>query len=378
MIPDLLDWNITILATDINPLSLQKAADAVYGRWSFRNTEPEVQERFFNRKEDDHFELLSRIRGMVTFSYLNLVEDAYPSLVHNTNAMDVIFCRNVLMYFVPELAGKVVRNFHRSLVDGGFLIVSPTESSIPDLSQFTPMRAAGTILYEKERRPGASDFSCRPLAGPQVSFKPAAGFIPNRGAAPIPGPPNAQIGPRPQPPGGPLETRISEPEAQSQQGLHREASALYDAGCYREAVEKTENLLSQNPSDAEALALLARIYANWGKLGEALEWCERAITAEKLHAGYHYLMAAILQELGRTEDAVRSLKRTLYLDPEFILAHVGLATISKKSGKSKQSAKHFDHALLLLNSKQPEEILPESEGIAAQRLVEIIQTMRRA
>ncbi len=137
MIPDIGDWGITILATDINTRFLQKAADGVYGNWSFRDIEPGIKEGFFNQKEDGRFEVLSRIREMVTFSYLNLVEDAYPSLVNNTNALDIIFCRNVLMYFVPELAGKVVRNLHRSLVDGGFLIVSPTESSIPIFSQFT-------------------------------------------------------------------------------------------------------------------------------------------------------------------------------------------------------------------------------------------------
>ena len=120
MIPDLRDWNITILATDISPLALQKAAGAVYGHWSFRDVQPEIQNGFFNQREDGHFELLPRIREMVTFSYLNLVEDTYPSLFNNTNAMDIIFCRNVLMYFVPELAGKVARNFHRSLVTAVF------------------------------------------------------------------------------------------------------------------------------------------------------------------------------------------------------------------------------------------------------------------
>ena len=152
MIPDIGDWGITILATDINMRFLQKAADGVYRHWSFRDIQPGIKEGFFNQKQDGRFEVLSRIRQMVTFSYLNLVEDAYPSLVNNTNALDIIFCRNVLMYFVPELASKVAPNLHRSLVDGGFLIVSPTESSIPIFSQFTTVRAPGTILYKKEAR----------------------------------------------------------------------------------------------------------------------------------------------------------------------------------------------------------------------------------
>ncbi len=378
MIPDLRDWNITILATDISPLALQKAAGAVYGHWSFRDVQPEIQNGFFNQREDGHFELLPRIREMVTFSYLNLVEDTYPSLFNNTNAMDIIFCRNVLMYFVPELAGKVARNFHRSLVYGGLLIVSPTEASISIFSQFTTVRAPGTILYKKEGQPPAGDFSCKPLEKPRVSFKPAAALVPNRAVTPAQEVHNPQIGSRPEPPDAPLEMRTSKHGTQIRQDLQQEALALYDAGCYPEAVEKTQNLLSQDPSDVKGLTLLARIYANWGKLGQALKWCEKAIIAEKLNAGCHYLMATILQELGRTEDAAASLKRTLYLDPKFILAYVALGNISRKFGKSKESEKHFDNALLLLNSRRPEEILPESEGITTERLVEIIRAMRRA
>ena len=152
------------------------------------------------------------------------------------------------MYFVPELAGKVAPNFHRSLVDGGFLIASPTESSIPIFSQFTMVRTSGTILYKKEGQQRAGDFSCRPLEKPKISFKPTAGFVQNRGAAPMPGPLNAQINSRPQTPDTPLVMRISKSGTKIRQDLHQEATALYEGGCYPEAVEKTEKLLSQNPT----------------------------------------------------------------------------------------------------------------------------------
>jgi len=70
-------------------------------------------------KKRRRYALLPQIRSRVTFSYLNLADDVYPSLLTNTNAMDVIFCRNVLMYFTAERAREVVRNLYRSLVDGG-------------------------------------------------------------------------------------------------------------------------------------------------------------------------------------------------------------------------------------------------------------------
>ncbi|MCL5668881.1 MAG: chemotaxis protein CheR, partial [Gammaproteobacteria bacterium] len=90
LLPDHEQWNITILATDINPQSLRKAVEGAYGEWSFRDTPDWIRERYFKKARPGRFEIHPRIRKMVTFSYLNLADDVYPSLSTNTNAMDVI------------------------------------------------------------------------------------------------------------------------------------------------------------------------------------------------------------------------------------------------------------------------------------------------
>ena len=376
MIPDIRDWNVSILATDINARHLRKAACGVYGQWSFRDVQPEVKEGFFHSREKGRFELLPRIRKMVHFSYLNMVEDPYPSLINGTTALDLVVCRNVLMYFVPELANRVVRNLHRSLADGGFLIVSPAESSKLDFSQFAVVRSHGTILHKKDGPQGGRAFPARSREKSKPGMN--STFQPVPKAARVPEPVVARPAPPPEAQVAPLESPVRETDDRSLHELHRQAIILFEGGFYSEAVERTEGLLDQNPSDAEGLALLARIYANWGKLEKALEYCEKATSAEKFHAGYHYLMATVLQELGRTEDAVVSLRRTLYLDTKFILAYVALGNISRKCGKHKESVKHFENALSLLNSQGPEDILPELEGINAHTLTEIIKTLRQA
>ena len=73
---------------------LGRAAAGVYGEWSFRNAPPWLTEGYFRRTKDGKIEILPEIRKMVTFAYLNLAEDIYPSPLNNTNAMDLIFCRN--------------------------------------------------------------------------------------------------------------------------------------------------------------------------------------------------------------------------------------------------------------------------------------------
>jgi chemotaxis protein methyltransferase CheR len=149
LIPELKDWDITILATDFNPKFLRKAAQGVYGEWSFRYAPAWLRERYFVKRPDGSFEILPRIKKMVMFSYLNFADDVYPSLLNSTSAMDVIFCRNVLRYFTAHRARQVTGNFYHALAEGGWLIVSPTEASDSLLSSFTPVEFPGAFLFQK-------------------------------------------------------------------------------------------------------------------------------------------------------------------------------------------------------------------------------------
>ena len=89
---------------------------------------PVGRDRHFHRRGEETFELDARIRRMVTFAPLNLAEAGYPSMVTNTSAMDLILCRNVLMYFTPEAQRETVVRLRRALT-GRRLGGSPAEAS---------------------------------------------------------------------------------------------------------------------------------------------------------------------------------------------------------------------------------------------------------
>lgn len=148
-VPDLSDWQVTLLATDINARFLRKAAAATYGQWSFRDAPAQLRERYFRRSREGLYVLRPEIRRLVTFRHLNLAGEGYPSAVTGTDAMDVILCRNVLMYFTPEQARKVVRNLRRALVAGGWLIVSPSEASHALFPDFAAVNFPGAVFYRK-------------------------------------------------------------------------------------------------------------------------------------------------------------------------------------------------------------------------------------
>lgn len=315
----------TILATDINPAFLRKAAQGIYGEWSFRATPAWLRERYFDPAKNSRFEIKQPLRHRVTFSYLNLADDIYPSLTNNTNAMDVIFCRNVLMYFTVAQAKKVVENLRCSLVEGGWLIVSPAETSTRLFSRFAAVEFAGAVLYRK--------LAHTPLLAAAPPPQPlVAGVAPAIAwhAAP-PGPDRAE------PPSG-------------------------EAAAYEE-------------SAGAAPLRMARVCADQGKLAEAAQWCEQAIAADKLDPASQYLLATVRLEQGQSDAAVEALLRTLYLAPDFVLAHFALGSVCLSQSRHREAQRHFDNALTLLQVHPHDEPLPASDGLTAGRLAEIIGSL---
>ncbi|BBP04874.1 protein-glutamate O-methyltransferase [Sulfuriferula plumbiphila] len=339
LIPDPEKWNVTILATDINPAFLGKAAAGMYGEWSFRDTPAWIRARHFKHGKNARFEILPRIRKRVTFSYLNLADDVYPSLTNNTNAMDVIFCRNVLMYFTAAQAQKVIENLHRSLVDGGWLIVSPAETSISLFSRFTAVGFPGAVLY---RKPADAESPAVATAYPAA----AAGLLSETLA------PESLVG----------DAALATPLHAAPLNLDRPAV-------------QSDGLPPCAVNASAAPSRTARACANQGKLAEAAEWCGKAIAADKLNPAHLYLLATIRQEQGQYDRAVQSLMRALYLDPDFVLAHFALGNLRLAQDRRREAERHFRNALALLHQRPRDEILPESDGLSAGRLVEIITSV---
>ncbi|MEO7320412.1 MAG: CheR family methyltransferase [Nitrosospira sp.] len=362
LIPHAGEWNTTILATDINPMFLQKASEGVYSEWSFRETPAWVRERYFKRTKNGQFEIVPHIRKRVTFSYLNLAEHAYPSLVNDTHAMDVIFCRNVLMYFSPEGVKKIGRSFHRSLAHDGWLIVSPVEISNGLFPQFKATAFPGAVLYQKTERTESTEnpqtwinmaeYPAMPGTQPDAICVPALVLAPPSGlqepkiVVPLKGMPGEAL------PEIPMNTPV--PSAKGQ---------LAESGPAHQA-------------ELDALCQTARSHADLGRLSQAIEWCDKAITANKLNPRSHYLLATIRQEQGQNETAMQSLIRTLYLDPDFVLAHFSLGNLCLSQNRLREAERHFDNALSLLYSYPNDELLPESDGLTAGRLMEIITSAR--
>lgn len=370
LLPDLEAWQITLLATDINSRFLHKAVAARYGEWSFRGAPPWLKERYFRRIDERKFELLPRIRSLVTFANLNLVEDPFPSLTSNTNAMDLILCRNVLMYFSAERVAMVVDKFHRSLLANGLFLVSAVETSLQIATRFVLTPRDGVSFYRKQ---SDDELALTNRVPAQVS-EPAPFTASPTASLDAP----TTIRPAARVPTPVVQSRVREPmtppTAHEPAELVTQAVVLFEHGRYADA----RNLLlagGEAAPNSEKATLLARIYANLGDLPAALTWAERAVLADRTNAQSHYLRAVILQESNQLEDAAIALQRTLYLEPQFVLAHFALGNLELHWDRQASAARHFNNALALLRRCDDNEVLPHSDGMAAGRLQDMIRSV---
>jgi chemotaxis protein methyltransferase CheR len=251
---------------------------------------------------------------MVTIAPLNLVEESYPAMVTNTSAMDLILCRNVLMYFTREAQRASVLRLQRALVADGWLVVSPAEASAELLHPLVPVDVAGAILYRKE---------------------------PTSIAALLPSWIPETILPEPDTP-----VPFAEPSV--------------------DRVTAIVPIASPAPSDLQG----ARVLADQGRLEEARELCEAALVKDRLDPEAHLLLAAIAQERGDIPAALDALRRALYLAPDSAPAHFLLGSLQLRQRQRTQGRRSMETVVSLLSAVPRDEPVAGGGGLTSGRLLE--------
>lgn len=334
------DWNVTILATDLNASSLRKATGGIYTEWSFRNAPKWLKEGYFRSLARGRYAISPAIQKMVTFAPLNLATDKFPDLENNTASMDIIFCRNVLMYFSPVAVRQITEKFCRCMLQESIFVVSASELSIDVARELRPCHIGEAIVFRKGTpKEGVAEI---PVPVPLMPVKTeTADFSPLSWP---PGPAEAPLCP------------VSQPTLP----------------CAAIPEMKTVEIPAANDQTGQI-----ELLADQGRLLEALTLCDSALESHKLDVRLHYLKATILQELGKLPDAVEELKKALYLHPDYFMGHFAMGNLMLRLGKNKTAVRSFTNVLDLIAGFAHDAVLPDSGGLTAGRLREIIQiTMR--
>jgi chemotaxis protein methyltransferase CheR len=324
----------TIYATDINPVFLERARTGIYGAWSFRKVPPWLPQRYFTRLPDDQYRVNNRVRNLVRFSRLNLADTLFPPPLSGPGTLAAIFCRNVLIYFNVFQVSLLLQRFHRTLADGGWLLVSPSEIPLASTGPFQRVWRPEVTLFRKSTHSPEETtpvFAPRPHH-PKLPAPPALPRTPSP-AAPLP----ALNLPRPPSPTAP------------------------DVEAERAAALQT-----------------ARREANQGHHREALKYLDKVLGGHRLDAEIHYLRATIAWEAGETVEAQNSLRRAIFLEPDFILAHYLMANLAKTTGNMIEAERHWAITHDLLEHFDPEAEVPYSEGLSASQLKNLLTGLENA
>jgi chemotaxis protein methyltransferase CheR len=308
LLEDINHWNVTILASDINLNSLKKLKAGVYSEWSLRETPASIKRRFFTKHSKNHYEINSIVKNRITPFYLNLADNTYPSILNNTNAMDLILCRNVLMYYVKEQAERVIINLSRSLVDGGYLALSAVECSFVNNQDLQRIMFENAILFKKVN---VKQF----VENEIIESEPEFSVIP--------------------------PTVLPKPSLSTEPSVEKIKQDFFN-------------------------------FSNQGNLVEALSLIDKIIQANKLDEMSYYLKGLILQEMGKSDDAKREFNKSIYLNANFVLPNYALGNLACHLKEWDLAKKHFSIALHLLEKCPPDDIVPGSEGITAKKLMEVI------
>ncbi|MBZ4415546.1 protein-glutamate O-methyltransferase CheR [Myxococcus sp. RHSTA-1-4] len=280
-----------VLATDVSSRALQRAREGVYGPWSLRRIEPELEKRFMVAR-GEQLSVVPQVRRTVDFRRHNLAVEPPPA-----SGLSAIFCRNVLIYFPPELVREVLARFVEALAPGGLLFVSPAEVPLTNGLGLEPVDAEGSVALRVPPPGWTRPQPPAPVAARVERPRPAP-RLPSRVPPPSVPPP---VTAAPAPPEPVRVEAAAEPLARAVEaaraGRFEEAEAL--------AREAAKGLVP------EAYLLLAMVAEGRGDLNGAVEAVRKALYLEPQLALGHATLVALYGRMDRREDAERARQNAL-------------------------------------------------------------------
>jgi chemotaxis protein methyltransferase WspC len=264
-------------AVDISLRSLEKALAGVYRKNSFRGTALDFRERYFDRV-GEAYRLRPEARGPVMFCRGNLLQ---RETLPEAPAYDMIFCRNVLIYFEPAAQQAAIDTLERLLSDTGTLFVAAAETTLLSARGFSAVKAPLAFAFRKAARPlqTAAATAARESLPPPLVI----------GTSP---PPAAAAMPAPQRQTGPV----------AQAGIES-AMLLADRGCLAEAAGIAEEHLKRQELSAPAFYLLGLVRDAAGDFSAAARYYRQALYLDPAHRDAMAHLALLLDRQGEPQAA---------------------------------------------------------------------------
>lgn len=354
-LPSCEDWNISVLGTDINRNSVMFAKEAVYGQRHIDRMPAELLERYFKKNEKRYF-LADSVKRIPRFERHNLARDPYT--LDGMRNLDIIFCRNVTIYFDFETTKHVINNFYDCLNMGGVLFLGYTETLWGITDKLTAVEFPKTFVYKK-----------LPYLVKEEAVKPLL-HVPNIDletiVASTPSIPEPKV---PEPKEAPAPAPKSQKKKTELKFLYSLAASLVSQGEYGHALEFFEKIISLDHTNIPAYFAKATVLANQGMYQDAINVFERVVEMDNLHIDAYYIMGILLSKMGDPKGAEDKFRKVIYIDPSVALAYFNLGIIYLYTAKFNKAELEFNNAIKILNKNDKKDPVKFCEDFTAGGLL---------
>jgi len=368
-LPALAGWDVSIRGVDLSVTMLERAKRARYSAWSLRETPAEVQARCF-RVDGREYVLDDAIRALVDFEETNLADDC--ASLWQAEAFDVVFCRNVIMYFTPEAARSAIARLSRILAPEGYLFLGHAET-LRGLTRDFHLRHTHRTFYYQRRE--ASETACTAPTTLEPSQRRAFG-------PPLPAPSpddswvetirraSERIQSLASTRGAvPAATAVSHASAESHASHVVRAIELLREERFSEAQATLSSLPADSGSDPDVLLLRAVLLSHGGDLAMAEVICRQLLARDEMNAGAHYLMALCCEHAGDRGGAAEHDQLAAYLDSAFAMPRLHLGLLARRAGDQSAARQELQQALALLEREDASRLLLFGGGFSREALI---------
>lgn len=364
--PEYNTWDIQILGIDISENLLKKAVKARYSEWSMRAIPEQSRQNHF-KKEGKEYLLNESIKKMVIFEERNLIQ--IDPLFWSENKFDIIFCRNVLIYFSLETMQSVIKNFSQSLDTGGYLFLGSVENLRGISHEFNLLHTHETFYYKKKSPLEVSQ-------NPEMNINDESNTWFEKIA--LSAKKIVTLSERNSEPhhkkNGYIENRKSINFILDNEINQKKAMDLLKEERFEEAMQVLQSLSKESQEDIDSKLLIAVIHTNRGEIKEAEKVCHSILASDDLNAEAHYLFALCCEYTGRYPEAIKQNQTALYLDPTFSMPHLHLGLLLKKIGEVDAAKQELNQAMNYLEKEETSRIILFGGGFNRTALIRFCKT----
>jgi chemotaxis protein methyltransferase CheR len=307
--PTLPKDSLQILGTDLNSTFVERARKGQFSSWSLRATPENVRARYFSTGDQSKFQIAAPIRDSVRFAQFNLMDLGKGLLPPGMPScgFDLVFCRNVLIYFSRVQARATLERLHNCLSDNGVMILTPTDIELAPSQSFSVNSARDLIFLRKRSTKAPNNLA---QGERTLSALAAAAQVPVVSS-------RLEIV-------APAEAWVSTKRNDAPTLSLLKTASMVERGDYQEAVNQLELILRQHDCGVDFYVLVIKALANSGRISEGLEWVDTAIKKFSLNEMLYYWKAVLLQQNNKNEEAIQPLQQAIFVDSKFVMGHFAM------------------------------------------------------